>query len=64
MEKDFSRSLERPEKSLLQSRKSLKVLGLISPGEKTNPIKVLKSFVFVLSSLLTFKSYTQIKFSL
>lgn len=64
MEKDFSRSLERPEKSLLQSSKSLKVLGLISPGGKTNPIKVLKSFVFVLSSLLTFKSYTQIKFSL
>lgn len=55
MEKFFPRNLEGPEKSFLQTTKSLKIVELISPAEKDQPYK---SFVFVLSSLLTFKSYT------
>lgn len=61
MEKYSPRNLERPEKCLLEPSKSLKVVELISPEGKDQPYK---SFVFVLSSLLTFKSYTQIKFCL
>lgn len=34
MEKDFPRNLEDPEKSFLQTSKSLKIVELISPAEK------------------------------